>query len=73
MLAHDWLTRDMTTQPKNPNYVLLSITLVLFVASTVSSILTFENSTVAGVLSVLAAIIWLTVAGLELRKIRTNS
>lgn len=65
---------NMTTKkPVKPNYVLLGIGLALFITSTVSSILTFGESPVAGVLSALAAIAGLVLAVLELRKLFANN
>ena len=65
---------NMTTKrPAKPNYVLLLIGLALFITSTVSSMLIFGESPVAGVLSSLAAIAGLILAVLELRKLFANN
>lgn len=62
-----------TKKPVKPNYVLLGIGLALFITSTVSSILNFEESPVASVLSAFAAIAGLILAVLELRKLIANN
>lgn len=64
---------DMAKKPVRPNPLLLGLALALLAVSTVSSVLTFGEAPVAGVLWALAAIIWLVLALLELRKIRANN
>ncbi|GAA4476380.1 hypothetical protein GCM10023190_13750 [Enteractinococcus fodinae] len=62
----------MARKSVRPNPLLLGIALALFAVSTVSSVLTFAEAPVAGVLSALGAIIWLVLAVLELGKIHAN-
>lgn len=60
-------------RPARPNLALFSLALVLVALSSLSSVLAFGDDPVASVLSALAALIWLTLAVLELRKIRANN
>lgn len=63
----------MAKKPVKPNLLLLGLALALLAVSTISSVLTFGEAPVAGVLSALAAIIWLVLALREFRKIRANN